>query len=55
MGVGAAYTGIEGWVVGVPFSWVVVVRGAVGAVEAAGAAIGVASSTAIGITGGWVN
>jgi uncharacterized membrane protein len=63
MGAGAAYTGVEGWVVSVPFNWVVVVRGAAGAVGAVGAAIGVASSTAIGVasstaigtTGGWVD
>ena len=41
--------------VGILFSWVVVVRGAAGAARAAGAAIGVASSTAIGTTSGWVN
>ena len=34
---------------------VVIIQGAVGAVRAAKAAIGVASSTVIRTTGGWVN
>ena len=42
----------KGGVVSVPVSWVAVIRGVAGAVGVAGAAIGVASSTAIGITSG---